>query len=55
MVKQMDEDLKILAYCDECESAITSDSDEYFCDDEGHYFCNCDCCLEYYGIHSLET
>lgn len=50
----MDDEVRTFGYCSECGNIITSDNEEYFCDDEGHYFCNCDCAMEYYGIHRLE-
>lgn len=51
----MDDEVKILAYCEECGNAITSDNNEYFYDDDGNFFCSCECAMEYGGIHRLEV
>lgn len=50
----MDDEIRTLGYCTECGSKITDEMDEYFYDDEGNFFCNCDCAMEYSGIHRLE-
>ena len=50
----MDDEIRTLGYCAECGSKITDEMDEYFYDDEGNFFCNCDCAMEYSGIHRLE-
>ena len=54
MVRKMDDEIRNLGYCAECGSKITDEMDEYFYDDEGNFFCNCDCAMEYSGIHRLE-
>lgn len=49
----MDEE-RTFGNCTECGNAITDNIEEYFCDDNGNFFCNENCVFEYYGIHRLE-
>lgn len=51
----MDNEVRVLGYCAECNSEITDEMDEYFYDDKGNFFCSCDCVMEYSGIHRLEV
>ena len=56
MVRQMDrEDVRILGYCEECGIEITDDFEEYYCDENGPYYCSCECAMEHYGLHKLEV
>lgn len=50
----MDEDVKIIAYCEECRNAIYQDDDVYI-DDDGNYFCSVECVLGYHKITKVET
>lgn len=54
MVNQMDNEVKILGYCAECDSEITTMDDVAFVDEEGNYYCCIDCILEHYAITRLE-
>lgn len=54
MVKQMDNEVRILGYCEECDSIITENDNEAFVDEEGNYYCCIDCVLEHYAITRLE-
>ena len=47
-------EIRTLGYCAECGIDITDDVEEYYCDEDGHYFCYCECAMTYYGIHKLE-
>ena len=51
----MDEERRTLGYCAECNSAITDDVEEYYCDEDGNFFDNAACVMVYYGIHKLEV
>ena len=51
----MDEDVKIIAYCAECGSEVTSDIEEYYCDEDGNFFDSVECALIHGGIHKLEV
>jgi hypothetical protein len=56
MVRVMNrDDMRTLAYCEECGNAITDEVDEYYCDEDGNHFCSCECVMEHYGIHTLEV
>ena len=54
MVKTMNDDVRILGYCEECGFTITDDMEDYYCDDDGNKFCCNECIMDYYGIHKLE-
>lgn len=49
------DDVRIFGYCEECGAEITDDRDNYYCDDEGYFFCSCECAMDYHGIHKLEV
>ena len=52
----MDEnEVRVLAYCAECEDAITDEIESYYCDDDGNFFCCEECMMDYYGLHKLEV
>jgi hypothetical protein len=53
-VREMDEEVKIIAYCAECNSEITDDIEEYYRDEDGHFFDSAECAMTYYGIHLME-
>ena len=55
VVKTMDEEMRILAYCAECTSAITDNIEEYCCDDDGNFFDSVECAMAYHRIHLLEV
>jgi hypothetical protein len=51
----MDEkDVRVLGVCAECSNDITDDVEDYYCDEDGNYFCCVDCAMIYYHIHRLE-
>ena len=50
----MDEETRVIGYCEECGRIITDDLDECYCDSEGYYFDTLECALEYHKIHKLE-
>lgn len=50
----MDDEVRTLGYCVECDNAITTEDNEAFVDEEGNYYCCVDCVLERYGITRLE-
>jgi hypothetical protein len=52
----MDEnEVRILAYCAECDDAITDEIENYYYDDDGNFFCCEECMMNYHGIHKLEV
>lgn len=55
MVKTMDEEVRVLGYCAECNSSITDDIEDYYCDEDGNFFDSAECAMAYYGIHKLEV
>ena len=50
----MDNEVRILGYCVECGSEITTADNEAFVDEEGNYYCCTDCILEHYTVTRLE-
>lgn len=50
----MDEDVRVIGYCYECNSVITDDVGDVYVDADGNYFCCIDCLTDYYGIKKLE-
>ena len=53
MVKMMNDDVIIRAYCEECGNAIT-DEDKAYIDSEGRYFDSIECCFTYHDICEVE-
>jgi hypothetical protein len=51
----MDEEKRTFGYCKECETRITDDVEEYYCDDEGNVFCSYECVLEHFQIYRIEV
>lgn len=49
----MNDEAMIVAYCEECGSAITTE-DEAYIDSEGRYFDSIECLCEYYDITKVE-
>lgn len=49
-----DNEVRVLAYCAECGDEITDDIEEIYVDEDGNYFCSCECSMIYHGIHKLE-
>lgn len=55
VVNKMGEDeVRVLGYCAECKNEITDDVEDYYCDEDGNYFCCAECAMIHYGIHRLE-
>ena len=52
-VRVMSDDVMIVAYCEECGSAITNE-DKAYVDHDGKYFDCLDCLFEYYDICEVE-
>lgn len=51
----MDEnEVRVLGVCAECKNDITDDVEDYYCDEDGNYFCCAECAMIHYGIHRLE-
>lgn len=55
MVKTMNDEVRIIGVCAECNSEITDNIEEYYCDEEGNFFDSAECAMAYYGIHLLEV
>lgn len=53
-VKTMDEEVRVIGVCAECNSEITDDIEEYYCDEDGNFFDSAECAMVYHGIHLLE-
>jgi glutamine amidotransferase-like uncharacterized protein len=51
----MNEEIRLMAYCAECNASITDDIEDYYCDEDGNYFDCIECAMAYYGIHKLEV
>ena len=49
------EDVRILGYCEECGVEITDEFEDCYCDDDGVYYCSCECVMEHYHIYKLEV
>lgn len=49
----MNDDVKVVAYCEECGSAITN-ADKAYIDDDGLYFDSVECVFEYHNICEVE-
>ena len=49
----IEEEVRVLGYCEECGRRIT-DNDDVYIDKEGHYFDSVDCIMEYYEIEKLD-
>ena len=49
-----DNEVRVLSYCAECEDEITDDIEEYYCDEDGQFFCSIECAMACHGIHRLE-
>jgi hypothetical protein len=49
----MGDDVMIVAYCEECGSAITT-GDEAYIDRDGLYFDSIECVCEYHNITKVE-
>ena len=49
------DDVRILGICECCENEITDENKIYYVDDEGRYFCSCECALEYHSIATIEV
>lgn len=52
----MDEiyEVRTLGHCAECNNEITDDAENYYCDEDGNFFCSDECAMIYHGIHRLE-
>lgn len=51
----MDNDIRIFGYCACCNSKVTDEGEEYYCNDDGEVFCSVECVMEHYGIYKLEV
>ncbi len=51
----MNEDVRVIGVCAECNSKITDDIEECCCDEDGNYFDSVECAMIYHGIHFLEV
>lgn len=54
-VKTMDEEVRVIGYCVECNSEITDDIGEYYCDGDGNLLCSRECLLEHFGVTQMEV
>ena len=50
----MDE-VRVFGYCENCGEKVTSESDEYYINDDGEVFCCIECVCEKYGITKIEV
>lgn len=49
-----EDDNKAIARCEECGELIYEDSDDAYIDDDGNYFCNLRCALNYYSLRKID-
>ena len=49
------EEVRLIGYCAECGEDITDDMEDISIDEDGHYFCSCECAQIYHGLHKLEV
>lgn len=54
-VKTMDEEVRIIGVCAECNSEIMDNIEEYYCDEDGNFFDSEECAMVHHGIHKLEV
>ena len=47
-------EVRVLAHCAECEEDIYDDVEEYYCDEDGNFYCSIECVCMAHGIHRLE-
>ena len=50
----MDEDVRVIGYCYECNNTITDDMEDVYVDDDGNYFCCVECAMDHCGMSKLE-
>jgi hypothetical protein len=50
-----DNEIRKFGHCEECDSEVTDDADEYYITDDGKILCSIECLLEYYGITKIEV
>ncbi len=48
-----DNEIRILGYCAECGNEITDETEAYV-DQDGQYFDDIECVLEYYKVYKVE-
>ena len=53
-MKHEEKEVRVLAYCAECNEEITDDVEEYYCDEDGNFYCSIECACIAHGIHRLE-
>ena len=50
-----DNEIRKFGHCEECDSEVTNDVDEYYITEDGKVFCSIECLLEYYSITKIEV
>lgn len=50
----MNEEKRIIGYCEVCGEEITDDTEAAYVDGEGHYFDTIECVLEYFDVSKVE-
>lgn len=53
-MKHEEKEVRVLATCAECGDEITDDVEEYYCDEDGNFYCSIECACIAHGIHRLE-
>lgn len=48
-----DEEVDIIAHCEDCGKPIYEDSRTAYIDENYNYFCDLDCVLNYYGVSAI--
>ena len=51
----MNDEVRVIGVCAECNSDITDNIEEYYCDEEGNFFDSAECAMAYHCIHLLEV
>lgn len=49
----MDEEVRVIGICTECNSPITDNTEEPYCDEDGNFFDSAECAMAYHRIYKL--
>lgn len=53
-IEYEEDDNNAIARCEECGELIYEDNDDAYIDDDGNYFCNLRCALNYYSLRKID-
>ena len=46
----MNEEIRVIGYCEVCGSKIVDDNEVVYVDEEGHYFDSIECVMDYFCV-----